>query len=98
MNKSSKTLINLVEYPVKKLILNGCGTYIRKWLLSPKQLSLLTSIDKEITTNELAKKRNISIQNANQLLRILRKKGYLTAREEADPTGGYYLIYTKVES
>lgn len=82
---------------IRKLVLAGKTNQIKKILLTPAQLSLLKSIKGEITSREAGIDLCISTQNAGQRLQWIERKGYLVSREELDPTGGYYLIYTKVD-
>ena len=96
MNEVDQEIKSMDE--IRKLVLAGKSKEVKKLLLTTHQLRILNSISGEITSRELADKTGRSIQAASQGLQWIERKGYLTSREEVDPTGGHYLVYQKTES
>jgi predicted transcriptional regulator len=68
---------------------------LKALLLSDRDLALveLTILRGSLTTADVSKEYKNSSQSASQSLKRLKKKGYLCAQEEPDPTGGYLLRY-----
>ena len=68
---------------------------LKSLLLSDRDLALVKlAIHRgSVTTADVSKAYNNSTQSASQSLKRLKEKGYLCAREEPDPTGGYLFRY-----
>lgn len=68
---------------------------LKKISISKRQHDLITYLkDRKVTSADIAKKHNISVQNASQQLTNLHNKGYLTREEFVAETGGYIYEYT----
>lgn len=68
---------------------------LRGLSISKRQFELVQYLNcKLVTSSDMAKKYNISVQNASQQLNNLYKKGYLIRQEINDSTGGYLFQYT----
>ena len=70
---------------------------VKKLTISKQQLEIIqlcpSGFRTGLTACGLAKKRNITVQNASTQLAKLYKKGYLTRFERVDKSGGIYLEY-----
>ena len=82
------------ESVVMKMALCGKSDEVRELLLNKEQLRLLAKIgNKPITSSELSKSEDISIQNANAKLERLLRSGYLSRENVGDPSGGNMFEY-----
>jgi len=80
---------------IRRLVLSGNGSEIRNLLLTEQQRKLVYHIRKcgNVSTAEIAKKYNISSQNASSKLQKLYLKGYLKRDAITADTGGIEYIY-----
>lgn len=77
-------------------VLHGHGSEIRSILLTKNQIDLVLFINLKgkTTASEIAKLKNVSIQNASTKLAALHSKGYLDRETLSAESGGIEHCYT----
>jgi DNA-binding MarR family transcriptional regulator len=77
-------------------VLNGESSSIRDTLLTQNQIDLVlwVNLRGKTTASDVARVKNVSIQNASSKLAVLHKKGYLNRKTESALSGGIEHYYT----
>lgn len=80
---------------VQLMVLNGESSKVRSVLLTQNQIDLVLFINLrgKTTASDIARIKNLSIQNASTKLAVLHKKGYLERNTRSAESGGIEHYY-----
>lgn len=85
---------------LRLIVLQKEGVDVRSILLADTQVDLVEFISQrsETTASDIARIKNVTIQNASSKLSILHTKGYLVRTTRTADSGGIEHVYTAKQS